>query len=231
MQNTLIATLQQWVSHPLGLLIALALGAVSAFASACCTLPVMGLLLGYSGTTSNGEHKSSIKTALLFALGSTLALMLVGGIAGFVGQAAQTGLGRYWKVFAGLTAIIFGLATIKVLPISLTLPGPGKRIADLQNISPILFGLIMGGAIAVCSLPCNPGIFIVMGAAILQGEITRAILLLTAFAVGFSIPLSTLVLGLSLGKGLVKTKTLDKVIRLFSGSILIIVGFYLLLSL
>lgn len=231
MQTTLIETLQHWSGHPLGLLIALALGAVSAAASTCCTLPAMSLLVGYSGSAENGESKSVFKAALLFATGSVLALMIVGGIAGFIGQAAQMSLGQYWKVFAALTAILFGLATLKILPISPTFSGPDKRMASLQKMSPALFGLILGGIIAVCSLPCNPGIFIIMGAAVLQGEVIRAAFLLAAFAVGFSLPLSALVLGLSFGKSLSKTKTVDNAIRYLSGGILLIAGFYLLVSL
>ncbi|MFH0920754.1 MAG: cytochrome c biogenesis protein CcdA [Fibrobacterota bacterium] len=231
MQGTLIETLQQWSGHPLGLLLALALGAVSAVASACCTLPAMGLLVGYSGTGSNTNRWAAIKSALLFAAGTVLALMLVGGIAGFIGQTAQLHLGRYWKLFAALAAIFFGLITLKVLPFSLSLSGLETGAVSLQKLGPVLFGLLLGGAIAVCSLPCNPGIFIVMGAAILQGDVFRAVFLLMAFAIGFSLPLSTLVLGISLGKGALQAKSADQFIRLVSGSLLLIVGFYFLITL
>lgn len=37
------------------------------------------------------------------------------------GPLALAFLGRYWKLFAGLVAVLFGLATLKLLPF--TLPG------------------------------------------------------------------------------------------------------------
>ncbi|MGQ9607381.1 MAG: hypothetical protein ACUVTW_14370 [Thermogutta sp.] len=42
-------TLQRVASEPMGLVFALVLGAVSATTSACCTLPALGILVGYSG--------------------------------------------------------------------------------------------------------------------------------------------------------------------------------------
>src|SRR5512137_2875309 len=103
--------LQQVASQPLGLVFALLLGTVSAATSACCTLPALGILVGYSGTQASDNRMAAAKSALLFTLGTIIALMIVGGIAGFIGQVAQASLGRYWKLFAGIVAIFLGLAT------------------------------------------------------------------------------------------------------------------------
>ena len=53
-------------------------------------------------------------SAIWFMVGTTLALILLGFVAGLVGQTAQASLGRYWKLFAGAVAIILGLAALKV---------------------------------------------------------------------------------------------------------------------
>ena len=92
-------------------------------------------------------------------------------------------------------------------------------------------GLLMGGGVAASSLPCNPGIFIVLGAAILQGHIIWATLLLAMFAIGFRLPLGAVLLGVSLGKTAVLSKNTDTAIRWISGCILLIAGFYLLVTL
>ncbi|HEY5996847.1 MAG TPA: cytochrome c biogenesis protein CcdA, partial [Candidatus Deferrimicrobiaceae bacterium] len=215
-------------SQPIGLLIALVLGTVSAAASSCCTLPAMGILIGYSGAREEKSRRAAIGSTLCFMAGTILSLMILGGLAGFLGQVAQTSLGRYWKPFAGIAAIVFGLATLKLLPFDLSpsfLGGSGKGSGKLGTAAG---GLLLGGGLAVCSLPCNPGIFIVIGAATLQGKVLWAMLLLAMFAVGFSIPLGAVLLGVSLGKAAFLGRNAETAIRRISGAILLAAGFYLL---
>jgi cytochrome c biogenesis protein CcdA len=230
MREYVTNTLQQVASQPLGLVFALLLGVASAAASACCTLPALGILVGYSGTRGEISRKDVFKSALLFTLGTILALMIIGGIAGFVGQIAQNTLGRYWKVFAGVAAIIFGLAALKLLPFNLSFGNYGKTINGSGKIGTVLAGLIMGGIVAVSSCPCNPGVFIVLGAAVLQGHVIWATLLLAMFAVGFSIPLGIILFGVSLGKTSLVARNADAVFRWISGGILLVAGFYFLLT-
>jgi cytochrome c biogenesis protein CcdA len=222
-------TLQQAASQPLGLLFALILGAVSAAASACCTLPALGILIGYSGAQTNDSRKTALKSALFFTFGTIISLMIIGGVAGFIGQVAQSGLGRYWQVFAGVVAVFLGLATLNLLPFKLSfgkLDGIGGK---LGNFGAALAGLALGGIVAVSSLPCNPGIFIVVGAAILQGKIIWAMLMLAMFAIGFSIPLGAVLLGISMGKAGLAAKGADVVIRWVSGTMLLVAGLYFLI--
>jgi len=223
-------TLQQVASEPSGLVFALILGVVSAATSACCTLPAMGILVGYSGTRVEANRRDIFRTTLLFTLGTVISLMIIGGIAGFVGQVAQNTLGRYWKVFAGVVAVFFGLATLKLLPLKLSFGNYEKSIRSPKKIGTILAGVIMGGIVAVSSLPCNPGIFIVLGAAILQGRVIWATFLLAMFAVGFSIPLGIILFGVSLGKTSLVAKNADVAIRWISGVILLAAGFYFLVT-
>ena len=223
-------TLQQIASQPLGLVFALILGAVSAATSACCTLPALGILVGYSGTQTSDNRLTAAKSALFFTLGTILSLMIVGGVAGFIGQVAQTSLGSYWKVFAGIVAVFLGLATLKLLPFNLSFGKIEAAKTRRGAISSALAGLVLGGIVAVSSLPCNPGIFIVIGAAILQGAVLWAILLLGMFAVGFAIPLGAVMLGVSLGKVSLAAKGADTAIRWVAGLILIFAGFYFLVT-
>jgi cytochrome c biogenesis protein CcdA len=223
-------TLQQVASEPLGLVFALILGVVSAATSACCTLPAMGILVGYSGTRAEANRRDVFKSTMFFTIGTILSLMIIGGIAGFVGQVAQNTLGRYWKIFAGVVAIFFGLAALKLLPFNLTFGNSGKTIRSSGKIGAVLAGLILGGIVAVSSCPCNPGIFIVLGAAILQGRVVWATLLLAMFAIGFSIPLGIILFGVSLGKMSLVARNADVAIRWISGVILLVAGFYFLIT-
>jgi len=225
-----VSTLQHAASQPAGLLFALLLGLVSAITSACCTLPALGILIGYSGAREEQNRRAAVSSVVFFTTGTILSLMIIGGIAGFVGQTAQVSLGGYWKIFAGIVAIIFGLATLKLLPFAFPVDLK-EKITGAGRLGPAAAGLLMGGGVAACSLPCNPGIFIVLGAAILQGKVIWATLLLAMYALGFSLPLAAVLLGVSLGKTSLLTRQADSVIRWISGSFLLLAGFYLLITL
>jgi cytochrome c biogenesis protein CcdA len=223
-----VTTLQNASSQPIGLIFALLLGTVSAATSACCTLPALGILIGYSGAQKEKTRHTVIRSSIFFMAGIVLSLIIIGGFAGFIGQAAQFYLGSYWKVFAGIIAIVFGLATLKLLPFNLPALNLLTSTNGSEKLGPAAAGLLLGGGVAASSLPCNPGIFIVLGAAILQGNVIWATLLLAMFAIGFSLPLTAVLLGVSLGKITLLSKNADTVIRWGSGCILLAAGFYLL---
>jgi len=223
-------TLQSASMGPAALPLAFLLGLVSAAASACCTLPAMGMLVAYSGTREDANRQTAFASALSFAIGTTVALMVLGLVAGFVGQAAQALLGKYWKLFAGVIAVVLGLAALKLLPWKLpqiTRTAEG-RPAVHGMLGTVAVGLLMGGGVAAASLPCNPGIFIVIGASILMGHILWGMVLMAAFGVGFSLPLGAILFGVSFGKASLKAQKAEAAIRTVAGVLLVCAGFYLL---
>ena len=215
---------------PAALPLAFLLGLVSAVASACCTLPAMGMLVAYSGTRQDANRRAAFVSAISFMIGTTLALIILGFVAGFVGQAAQALLGRYWKLFAGVIAVLLGLAALKLFPVKLPqfTRKTEARSAVHGMLSTVVVGLLMGGGVAASSLPCNPGIFIVIGASVLMGRIVWGMILMAAFGVGFSLPLGAILLGVSLGKASIKAQKADAAIRMIAGVLLVCAGFYLL---
>lgn len=62
-------------------------------------------------------------------------------------------------------------------------------------------------------------------------RVTDPDLLLAMFVLGYSLPLGAVLLGVSLGKTALLTKNADTAIRWISGCILLIAGFYLLITL
>jgi cytochrome c biogenesis protein CcdA len=214
---------------PAALPLAFLLGLVSAIASACCTSPAMGVLVAYSGTRQDTNRRGALVSAVWFMVGTTLALIILGFVAGLVGQTAQAFLGRYWKLFAGLVAVLFGLATLKMLPFKLpSRANGGGSTASGGKMGAALGGLFLGGGIAACSLPCNPGIFIVMGASILMGRMLWGMVLMALFAVGFSLPLAAILFGVSLGRASLKMQKADAAVRVVAGVLLLGAGLYLL---
>ena len=230
MLDSVTNALQQASSQPLGLLLAVLLGTLSAVTSACCTLPALGVLIGYSGAQESGSKKLAFKKALFFTLGTIVSLMIVGGVAGFIGQVANVSLGRYWKIFAGIVIIFFGLATLNILPFKLSFGKFDNIKTRLGMSGVVLTGLILGGLVTVCSLCCNPVIFGVIGVAVLQRHIFQATILLFMFAIGFSLPLGAVVFGVTLSKVLFLPKNAEKIVRWIAGGLLLVVGFYFLIT-
>ena len=232
--------MQEWVNQTLanpsvGLAVPLAaflLGLFSAIACACCTLPILGAIAGYSGMRAYDNRRASLLAALFFMIGTIIATIILGGVAGFIGQVAQSTLGKYWKVFAGFIAIFVGLAALKLLPFNLPqIKSSRQKSRPKGFFGAAMFGLIVGGGIGVCSLPCNPGILIVLGVAVLQGYTFWTIAILIAYAIGFSLPLAAIILGVSFGKMAFKAKKADTAIRIIAGVLLITAGFYFLKTL
>ncbi|MHC4121723.1 MAG: cytochrome c biogenesis CcdA family protein [Planctomycetota bacterium] len=176
--------LEQTGVGPGALPVAFLLGLLSAIACTCCTLPVLGAVAGYSGTKADKSRRSNLVAALFFMMGAVIATVILGAVAGFVGQVAQSTLGTYWKLFAGIIAIFVGLAALKLLPFKLpglNMSGGGSEPKGLLGVA--VFGLVVGGGIGACSLPCNPGILIVLGVAVLEGYTFWMVATLTAYAV------------------------------------------------
>jgi cytochrome c biogenesis protein CcdA len=220
--------LEQVGFRPVALPLAFVLGLASAVASACCTLPLLGAIAGYSGTREDRDRRARFLAALFFMLGSTIALVILGTVAGFVGQVAQDIMGKYWKVFAGLIAIFVGLAALRLLPFKLPTKTAGTGARPKGFLGAAAFGLVMGGGVSVASLACNPGIFIVLGVAVLQGYTLWGMCIMAAYAVGFSMPLALIMLGVSFGKSAIKAKITEGAIRIVAGVLLILAGFYFL---
>ncbi len=230
--------MQEWINQALesgtlslaGLLAAFLLGLMSSIACGFCTLPVLGAVVGYSGTRKGNGSRATLLAALFFMVGTTIATVILGGVAGFIGQVAQSTLGKYWKLFAGLIAIFFGLAALKLLPVKFPQNTSQGKAQPKGLFGAAVFGLVVGGGVGVCSLPCNPGIFIVLGVVILKGYSLWAMAILVAYAIGFSLPLAAIMLGVSFGKSVAKAKKAETVIRIVAGVLLIAAGFYFLIT-
>jgi cytochrome c biogenesis protein CcdA len=219
--------LEQAGTSPLALPLAFLVGLASAVASACCTLPVLGAIVGYAGMRDSPDRRSNVLGPGFFMIGAIIALLILGSVAGLIGQVAQSVLGQYWKIFAGVIAIFVGLGALNLLPFKIPGIQSEKINASRRGLLGAVFvGLILGGAVSVCSLGCNPGFFIILGVAVLQGYNLWMFGLLISYAIGFSLPLTALMLGVSFGKSALRFKEADTVIRITAGVVLIVVGFY-----
>ena len=137
---------------------------------------------------------------------------------------------RYWKIFAGLAAIFFGLATLNLVPFKLPSIRREESSPPKGLFGAAVFGLAIGGSATACTACCNPVLAAALGVAVLQGHTLWGAVILTAFAIGFSLPLTALLVGLSFGKATVRTRNTATVVRIVAGVLLIGVGFYFLVT-
>lgn len=210
---------------PMSVALSFLLGLLSAVASACCTLPLLGILAAYS-VVRKDDRASIFRNGLLFMAGVVFTLLVIGVMVVFAGQTIQKVSGSYWKIAVGCAAIFFGIGALRLFPFKLPKLNPKPALTNLGSIGSGISGIVLGGAIAVSSLPCNPGILVILGAAVLQRHILWAILNLSTYAIGFSLPLTLLVCGISFGKGLKQLQKMETAVRYIAGVALIAAGFY-----
>jgi len=236
----MLENLEQWTSAiietqlntPIFFLAILLLGFVAAIGS-CCNLGVIGAVTTYAGTQTGENNKNAfLKTSFSFLIGNVISLVLVGALTGFVSQTIGESVGSYWTLIAGVVVVYFGLSSLELLPFSLKIgTGLTAKLSKLANRG-FVFGLALGGFATACSACCNPIFPIVLGASYLQGELFWSWFTLFIFAIGYSLPLSGILIGLGFGfdkfsPALVRNK---KIISTISGVVLILIGFSLLLG-
>jgi len=215
------------------LIAVLVMGILSVFTCAC-NFAIIGVVAGYSGASpATGKTKMLILKGFAFLLGTIISMSVIGALFGFAGKWISDSLGSYWKIAAGLVAILFGLYSMELVPFKL--PGISiKTKESQQNIfTAIIFGLAVGGLSAACNSCCNPFFPVILAASFVKGSAIWGFMMLTTFALGFGLPLAAMIVGVSLGVGKI-SKTLSvivKVVKYIGGIALIGFGFYLLLSL
>jgi len=199
-----------------------------------CNFAVIGVVAGYTGASSTGSKtRTVIVRGLAFLIGGVVSMAVIGALFGYAGQCISTSFGNYWKIAAGLIAILFGLYSMDLVPVKL----PGLSVkpgASSQNIfSAILFGLAIGGLSSALNSCCNPLFPVILAASFVKSSALWGLMMLTSFALGYGLPLTAMMVGLGLGLGKVsKTLTIvGTVVKYLGGISLVVLGFYFLLTL
>ncbi len=199
--------------------------------TSCCTLPVLGAIAGYSGAVGlETDRRALLVAALFFMLGTVGAFAALGAVSGFIGQLAGASLGLYWKLFAGFISVLFGLATLRLLPFDATRLGIRGNAWQIQSSGAAVYGLAVGGGAATCSMCCSPILPVALAVTTLQGHPLWGAAILTVFSIGYSLPMAGVLLGMGLGfRSLTSiVQQISPVIQKVAGVLLILMGFYLL---
>ena len=208
------------------------LGVISTFTCAC-NFAVLGVLGGYTGAMSaTGRTKTVVVSSVFFLLGIVIALSVFGCLIGFAGELVSVSMGNYWKIAAGVIAILFGIYTLDILPFKIKSISPNFQSKKGGVVGAIIFGFVMGGATSLGCLCCNPIFPVVVGASFLKGSTLWGVAMLFFYALGHGLTIAVAMLGVGLGLGKM-SKLLSKfavVIKYAGGITLIVFGFYLLLT-
>jgi cytochrome c biogenesis protein CcdA len=202
--------------------------------TSCCNMPLLGAIAGYSGTFAGvGNRSTVLRGAMSFMLGTVTAFAALGAVSAFIGRFAGASLGFYWKIIVGFVMVLFGLASLDLLPFSLM--GSGLRQTKFSNLpgGSTFQGFLLGGAAAACSACCNPVLPVALAVTTLHGRILWGAAILATFSIGYGLPMTGGIVGLGLGFGNLgkALQKINPVIKTVSGLLLIAFGFYLLANL
>lgn len=208
---------------------AMLLGLLTAVTS-CCNIGIIAAIAGYAGSRDETfRRRDAWLTSVFFLIGTVASLAVLGLLIGYFGQLAWTSLGRYGIGLTGFAAIFFGLAALNLLPFRLPSIDLSKQKRRSGLVGSALFGLAVGAASITCTIACcGPLLPVVLGMVAARGQSGWGALILTMFAIGYSLPLATLMLGVGLGRTMALAQKAVKPIRFVAGIMLIAVGFWLL---
>ncbi|SJZ89799.1 cytochrome c biogenesis CcdA family protein [Selenihalanaerobacter shriftii] len=186
-----------------------------------CTLPTVALVVGYVGGFSKKNQFYSFGLSLAFVLGLSLTMAVMGVAAGVVGNLLAD-----YKIIdysVALITILMGTVLLDLVPIEL----PGIKNIE-SNYKGVLGAFLLGVPFAITASPCTaPVTATLLSYAAVKSNPLYGAILMFVYAIGRSIPL--LLAGTFTGflKKVQSFESLNLVIKKISGTILLILGFYL----
>lgn len=199
--------------------VVVAIGAGIASIASPCVLPVLPIVL--SGTTEDSKFRPA-----LIALGISIAFISMGILSSLFGVVVGPNM-RY--IEKGVAVFIFLTGVLTLLDFSLF-----KKITIFNRIaSPkgrgSFSGFLLGLVLGLVWIPCvGPFLSSILATVAGSGSVVVGVVLLTFYAIGFSIPIFVV----GYGSGLVREKFLGLkkhplAVRIVSGAMLTVFGVYI----
>jgi cytochrome c biogenesis protein CcdA len=209
------------------------LGLITAVGCIGCSAPLIAAVIGYAGSQEEQQKRDIFVIAGFFMLGTVLSLSAAGWLVGYIGQVAGNTFGLYGKILIAVITIFFGFAALNLLPFRLPSFSPAKKNIPRGFVGASVMGLGVGGASVTYTMACcGPMILpVVLGLSVLKGQGGWGALILAVFAIGYSLPMVAAILGIGLGRLTGVANKIAGPIRMASGILLIVAGFWLILTL
>lgn len=229
MEDQLLELIQQSLENkPIWAIFVALLGGVVSSISPCVlsTLPIM---IGYIGGYSDDKVSKAFIQSLLFVIGFTITLTVVGLIAASAGTVIGGFLGPAWFICLGLLAIAMGLALLELFYI----PFP-TIIKDVpkNKYGKIFSPIIVGMAFGLIATPCSTPILLALVGFVAYESYEESFLFGLAMLISYAFGHSLILLVCGTFTGLLKKvceiRKWTTYITKGSGILLILVGIYLL---
>lgn len=187
-----------------------------------CLLPMLPIYVSYFAGGGERSPKRTLSCALGFVAGFTVIFVAMGALAGTIGSLLLK-YQRIVNLVSGVIVIIFGLNYLGLFRWNLF--HGGSRVMDTQDMT-VLSAAVFG---VIFSLGWTPCVGAFLGSALIlasqQGHILEGMVMLLAYSLGLGIPfLVSAVLIDSLKSAFNWVKRHYRIINLFSGSFLILIG-------
>jgi len=207
------------------------LGVISVFTCAC-NFAVIGTVTGYTSTLGAvGRTKTVFFCSLFFLLGTIVAMCILGSLIMIAGELIGAAMENYARIGTGIILIIFGTYILDIIPFKIPHLLFNFKLKNNRTIDGVLFGFVVGSLTSLATLCCNPIFPIVVAASLVTGKI-MGFFMLIAYSFGFGATLASIMLGFGMGIGKI-SKFLSKsaiVIKYVGGIVLIVLGFYFIIS-
>ena len=232
--------METWIKHLMDssqsgiiTLIAVFFLGMTAVISCACNYALFAVVAGYSGSLSGKDKsKTAISGGISFLAGAVISMALMGALFGYAGRLMGASSGNWWKISTGLICIFFGLWAMDFLPFKIPALKVGKGQPKPGILPAIIFGLTVGGISTAFNSCCNPVFPVILAASFIKGSTILGLLMLTVFALGYAFPLALGFTGIRWGLGKLARPAgkLSKIIPYTGGSLLVLMGFYFLLT-
>ena len=233
--------MQEWINQifsapEFGLMVLPAgflLGLITAIGCLACSAPMIAAVIGYSGSREGEQRRDVFVIAGFFMLGTVIALSAAGWLVGAVSQSLGSTLGMYGKILIAVISIFFGFAALNILPFKIPSFDLGKTHLPSGLLGASIFGLAVGGASTAYTMGCcGPMLLpVVLGVSLLKGQAAWGAIILAIFAIGYSLPMVAVILGVGLGKLSGIANKIATPVRIISAIVLIGAGIWLLFTL
>jgi len=206
---------------------------IMAVIGCACNYALFAVVAGYSGSLSGKDKcKTAISGGIAFLAGAVISMAMMGALFGYAGRLVGASSGIWWKICTGLICIFFGLWSMDFLPFRIPSIKIGKGKPEPGILPAIIFGLTVGGISTAFNSCCNPVFPVILAASFIKGSTIWGLLMLTIFALGYAFPLALGFTGIGWGLGKLAGPAgkLSKIIPYAGGALLILMGFYFLLT-
>ena len=228
--ETLFGNIEQLIqNNPWLALIVTYLGGLVT-ASNPCVLAMVPLMIGFVG---GSKEIIGLKKALLFSLlfvsGLSLTFAALGLIVALAGR-LMGDIGGYWKYIIAGVCFLMGLHLLDVFTLNIPSIG-GLKPTQKGLLGAFILGLLFG----VVSTPCAAPILIVLltYVAAKESSLVYGTTLLLTYAFGHCTLIFITGTSIGMAKKVIQSKRLNKanrILKIASGILIILVGFYFLLS-